>query len=259
MRSANPHTPSRPVLMHWAASMIAALPTTLALATGPTTAAKEDAPDQAFLQALPDEVDQPHEGIPDGVPSSYDWQRKGKRDRWNDPPAHFSAITGWGQVFWTRDASAGASADSITLQLRNHQTWLCENNVWRKVQASIPTGAQYRADFAGNTAKRPRLMKVEHGVLNVQFEPGTAFHFWPGEGRVDMSPQNLCGVLVLVQARVRSNHPGAEPKLLIGLGADYWLSRTSQWDNYKTNSAVGIGKLRQVQQDWTWYGLSTNS
>lgn len=210
-------------------------------------------PDRSFLTALPDDIDQPHEADPEGVPGDYDWKVKGKRDRWNDAPSNFSAITGWGQAFWVRGPISG----EVVLQLRNHQTWMCESGVWKKVQASLPTGAQFRADFAGNAARKPKLLEADGGVLSVIFDRGTAFHFWPSEGRASLAPSEFCGIRVLIQARVVPSTPGTNSKILLGLGADYWLNKEAPWDNYKTNYAVGVGRLRLVTTEWKWFGFGT--
>jgi hypothetical protein len=45
--------------------------------------------------------------------------------------------------------------------------------------------------------------------------------------------------------------------LLIGLGADYWLDEKAQWNHFKTNKDVAVGRLRALTWDWQWYGLST--
>ncbi len=201
-----------------------------------------------------------HEASPKGVPSSYDWSTRPKVDRWNKHPDNYTALTGWGQAFWTRDSTR----PQAYLQLRKHQTLVChgEQRQWSRVQSQLVEGAEFRPDFQGNAAvTTPFFSTVPPESNLVGWSISGAYHFWPSGGRARLPAGPLCGLLVLVQARAvpMSDSHTASPNLLLGMGADYWLSRTAPWDNYKTNAGVGVGRLRLVDETWHWYGFSSAS
>ncbi|MBX3606144.1 MAG: hypothetical protein KF788_12750 [Piscinibacter sp.] len=199
----------------------------------------------------------PHEQAPQGVPRGYDWAR-GPRVGAGNQPGRFRAATGWGQSFraeGSRDAAGG------TLQVRDLQVLLCvgPERAWQLVQRGPIEGRQFRADFGGDLSRPPPRFEQAGGVASVVFEPGAAFHFWPAQGRFELPAQPLCGVLVLLQARVEADRPGGDAGLLLGLGADYWADRQARWDHFRTNRDIAIGRLRRVTPEWRWYGLSTAS
>lgn len=201
-----------------------------------------------------------HEALPSGVPSSYDWFARPRKGTWNTVPEGFSALTGWGQAFWTQ----GTGAADAYLLLRNHMTLLCHgaSRRWTLLQASRTEGAEFRPDYAGNVAKSAfNPGPIEAGADAVGFAATSAYHFWPKAGRGKLPYAELCGMLVLVQARAEPVVPDgyAVPSLLLGLGADYWQNQTAAWDNYRTNRDVAIGRLRLVTVTWNWFGLSTAS
>lgn len=202
----------------------------------------------------------PHEALPKGVPSSYDWYVRPKVDQWNRPPGNFTALTGWGQAFWTHDT---ARADAY-LQLRRHQTLLChgEQRQWSLLQSRLVEGAEFRPDFKDNAAvPAPFFARVGEESNLVGWSPHGAYHFWPSGGRASLPNGPVCGLLVLVEARSVpvSASSGVASSLLLGLGADYWLSKTAPWDNYKTNAGVAVGRLRLVATSWRWFGFSSAS
>jgi hypothetical protein len=57
----------------------------------------------------------PHEGIPHGVPTSYNWASK-PRVGWGNNPQGFQAMTAWGQLY---EAVTGNPATSTRVQIRN--------------------------------------------------------------------------------------------------------------------------------------------
>jgi len=215
----------------------------------------------ARLMDLNSDRERMHQGIPLGVPKSYDWA-KGPRIGAGNNQGAYRAVTGWGQVFWNE----GASGHSGMLQIRNFQTFLChgKNRSWELVQEGGIQGREFRADFANNTNKEALVLEMNDGVASVKFSYGLAFHFWLEKGRAKLPESGICGFVVLLEARLTSLENLAQSidwasPLLIGLGADYWVDTTSRWDNYKTNTDIAIGRLKSVGPNWTWYGISTAS
>jgi hypothetical protein len=204
----------------------------------------------------------PHDALPAGVPPGFDWRERSKRESGNIVPAGFKAFTGWAHAFWIDGAPVGTQR----LEVRQNQTLICTWNggqrQWQRVQRGDIEGAAFRADFAGNENIPADVVQVMPGQARIGFGAGRAFHFWPRQGRIVLGSQPLCGVLALFQARAvtpdgRTLPAGAVSTLLAGGGADYWLDAAVPWDNYRTNSGVGLGVLRRVSPSWEWHGMGT--
>jgi hypothetical protein len=205
-----------------------------------------------------------HEGSADGLPMSYDWARASRIGRGNQVPDGYRALTGWGHVFWAA-GSSGSTVASQAVEIKDSQTYLCSgpSRQWQRVQHGSIEGASFRADFAGNENVPAQVTTIRGSEVRVGFPAGRAFHYWPRQGRIELAGNDaVCGVMVLFQARVvaadGSALPSAvAPALLIGAGADYWVSVNAPWNQYQTNQDVGIGQLRRLTSQWRWYGLTT--
>ncbi len=236
-----------------------AIPVLLSLTQGVAVQAAPVSIGLSALLNLNTDLTKRHEGVPVGVPSSYDWYARPRIHAGNSPGG-FSALTGWGHVFW-RD---GANDDGLGVQIRSFITLLCHGHTrkWTLIQRGKIAGAQFKANYAENFATRPLKFENLDGVATVTFKRGTAFHFWPACGRSELPAGPTCGVVALVEARLLVPEASAGKKnkdspYLIGLGADYWKDRSVQWDHYRTNKSVAVGRLRGLAGSWTWYGIST--
>ncbi len=201
-----------------------------------------------------------HEALAEGVPLGFDWAKTSRLGQGNTVPAGFGALIGWGQVFW----QASITSHTQAVEFRAIETYLCSGAAreWSRVQKGSVAGAAFWPDFANNEAVPASVTPLADDQVRVSFPADRAFHFWPRQGRVALSSTQLCGVLVLFQARAVAADgsalvSGATPQLLVGAGADYWTTTTADWDNYKTNKDVGIGQLRHLTSAWRWYGLNT--
>lgn len=202
---------------------------------------------------------QAHQGLPEGVPEEYDWAHKPRLGAGNDPGS-FTAFTGWGQVFSVK----GGKLPLLSVSIRNMQVLVCHSaqREWVLLQQGKVEGAQFRPDYKGNINVPPAFSRHVAGITSVQFEKGTAYHFWPQQGRVELPPKNLCGILVLLQARTTLPAGQALSErdgVLLGLGADYWRNKAAPWDNYQSNRDVAIGRLKWLDATWRWFGMSTAS
>lgn len=200
-----------------------------------------------------------HDARPKGVPTGYDWA-KGPRNGAGNNPGLYSATTGWGQIFWVN----GAKINSDRIEVRNFKYFIChgsEHN-WTLLQQGGIEGKQFRADYVNNSNNTAEFFEEKDGVATIAFDTGSAFHFWPKQGRVTLPSKDVCGVLVLLEARLSPKYgtiDNTREAFLIGLGADYWEKLNSKWSNFRTNTDVAIGRLKFVSNGWTWYGMSTAS
>jgi hypothetical protein len=210
------------------------------------------------LVTLSADMSLPHEGIPAGVPVEYDWARQARMGAGNDPGG-FTAFTGWGQAF----PAEGTSMATLSILLRDMRVLVChgQRRNWTLLQRGDVEGAQFQPDFGGNHNQPPVRVVKAGDAIAVKIADGSVYHFWPRQGRVDLPSQNLCGIVVLVQAKLvpdaQDPHADAtEHRALLGLGADYWKSKSAQWDNYESNRDVAIGRLKWLGDSWQWYGLA---
>ncbi|MFN9746409.1 MAG: hypothetical protein ACK57B_12270 [Betaproteobacteria bacterium] len=226
-------------------------------------------PGHQLLDVAPDELarvtldwNTAHEALPAGVPAGYDWRERGAAHAGNRAPPNFAAFTGWAHAFWATGAPVGRQH----LELRRMQTLLCKQaggeRRWQRVQQGGIEGASFKADFATGDNIPAEITPTDSGHVRVGFSEGRAFHWWPRQGRVTLATPELCGMLVLFQARAvaadgRELPPGTAPALLVGGGADYWLDTRVAWDQFRTNASVGVGPLRLAQPQWRWFGIST--
>lgn len=198
-----------------------------------------------------------HQAPPMGVPRDYSWSTKPQIEAGNQP-GRFKTITGWGHAFWSKDTVGHPGQ----LQIRSMHTFICSGpeRRWSRAQHGSIEGAEYRADFKNNANKAARYSS-DGAITNVSFDAGNTFHFWP-KGRAHLPAGDICGVVVVLEARAVDTRPTDSPRTggyLMGLGADYWIDASAPYDNFRTNKGVGLGRLKYVGDQWTWFGFSTAS
>ena len=214
-------------------------------------------PTSSWLTALNQDWPINHESYPLGVPTGYDWYYHGRIKAGNTVPDGFTAFTGWGQVFRTSSSSTA----TVPIQFRNMQVYVCygSSHTWVQLQQGGIAGAAFAPDFVGNV-NQPATITTSGDVTTVQFALDTAFHFWPSMGRADIPSTNLCGFLVLTEARLSTTDASQAGAYVFGFGIDYWKDKTAQWlADYSNNKDVGVGRMKKVGLSWAWYGLSTAS
>lgn len=199
-----------------------------------------------------------HEGSPMGVPKDFSWAGKPRMGAGNHR-GKYAAVTGWGHAFWSKDAIGHPGE----LQIRNFQMFICSGveKTWKRAQSGLIEGAEFRADFKNNKSSRAKYSSSD-GITTVTFDAGNTFHFWPSMGRVRLADNELCGFLVIFQGRAvapQNSPTSISGGYLLGAGADYWTDQSAQWDNFNTNTDIGIGRMKRVGPEWNWYGMSTAS
>ena len=116
------------------------------------------------------------DGFPLGVPTSYNWYKGWNGEGLETPPANFTALAGWGQVY----QEVGQPADSnpnATVQVANAQTYvhIKATGQWVLVENQSTTqltGGHFATDFAGNTATTMTETPLAGG--GVSFDAPTA-------------------------------------------------------------------------------------
>ena len=193
-----------------------------------------------------------HEGVPYGVPLSYDWAERPVIHAGLNIPQDYTHIIPWGIIYKERNSNAGPSLVSI----RNTRLFLCDARTqsWFMLREGSIDGAVFEPDFAGNINTEPKLLEKNGDEADVIFSTEKVFHFWTE--RESIGTDQLCGLIMLSEARQDPGSRKVQTPLLFSFGADYWLSHSSPWNNYTTNAGVGTGKFRYLTSSWRWYGFS---
>jgi len=205
----------------------------------------------------------PHEGMPHGVPTSYNWASE-PRVGWGNNPQGFQALTGWGQLY---EAATGNPATNTRVQIRNIKAYMLSkrDSQWLLLQSSIKVeGAAYREDYVGDVSRAADIRYEPDGSVSVKVGLGYNFHFWPSNGRASIDPNDVGGILTNVEARLVIDNPQqvddrSQARYLLSMGGDYWLNLTAKWDYWKTNGDIGIGKFKYVTTQWRAFNMTTLS
>lgn len=231
----------------------------LVIVAGSAAPADGAAPLQFSIGEAAQQMKRRHEAKPYGVPESYSWQAQPVVQPGNGPPPGFHAITGWGQIFRAR----GTAPVSLDVSIKNLRTYvLLTSGKLELIQASNSLdGAQFNTDYRNNASTPAQIGSDADGNTSVVTNPFAAFHFWPTSGKVTFEPRTVRGVVVAVEAKVnlkgRQTAADVDRKLILSVGADYWVAQDSRWDNYRTNVGVGMGRFGYISTEWRCFTMTT--
>ena len=207
------------------------------------------------------DLNRSHQGKLAGIPKHFDWAIKPRLDVFKDISRYKTAI-GWGHALWNENLPYNPE---LTLQIRNIQFYVCfgPDREWKQLQYGNITGAQFDTAFKNNVSRKASLQETVAGITSVKFDYGQVFHFWPDMGRSQLPAEDVHGFLTLFEARIVgasiNSNPDGESYIIIGGGADLWLEMTTKWDNFKSHTDVGVGRMKFVGSNWTSYGFSSVS
>jgi hypothetical protein len=201
------------------------------------------------------------EGFPVGVPPSYNWYQGWNSGGQVTPPADFTAVEGWGQVY--HEVGAGGYFNPhASVEIADARTYVhvTQTREWLLVQDQFKlqlTGGHFVPDFAGNVAIRMKVIPLSgaHTAFDPP-PPGYNNHFWYGSrgtfaaGTVDA---------VYVQMDMRVSDPGL--KLVAMVGADWWRDATAPYlDDHSNNPGIGGTNWVRLSTEWKtlgYYSMST--
>ena len=201
------------------------------------------------------------EGFPAGVPKSYNWYKGWNDDGLHTPPADFTALAGWGQVYQKVGASASSNAVA-NVEVANAKTYvrLKETGQWVLVEDQSRTaivGGHFVTDFAGNAGYPMVVSPLAGGGTSFSAPPAEHNdHFWHSTrgtyaaGTVDA---------VYVQMDMRVTDPNL--KLVAMVGADWWRDADAPFlANHSNNPGIGGSNWVELSTQWrtvAYYSLST--
>ncbi|WP_298545559.1 hypothetical protein [uncultured Aquimarina sp.] len=218
------------------------------------------------IQLIKDDMRLPHQGYPSGVPIELGWALQPRISYGNNPPDDWRAMFIWGQVY--TDPSGNPSTNT-RFQIRNLQAWYLSKTdgkwrLWEKT--SSIAGANYAEDFQGdiNIPADIRDESNNGGGISSTLRSGFNFHFWPNKNRISIDPNDIAGVWVSMESRLVVNEINKpddrrNARMMLSAGADYWSSLTAEWDQWKTNGDIGIGRFRYITEKWQVFNMHTLS
>ncbi len=199
------------------------------------------------------------DGRPLGVPSSYSWYG-GFMDGTDAPPAGFSSVTGWGQVY-QKAGEPISSNPNATVEVANAKTYVhLKTGEWVLVQDQANNqiaGGHFVTDFSGNAGYAMTSKTLPDGSVSFAAPPnGYNDHFWPN-ARGTYDPGTVDGVYVQMDMRV--NDPNLN--LIANLGADWWRTASAPYvDGFSNNPGAGMSNWVELSTQWQtlgFYSMST--
>ena len=215
------------------------------------------------IQRLAADMRLSHESSPHGVPESYGWTKRPRLAMGNNP-GKFKSMVAWGQVY---EAAEGSASNNVRVQIKDMRAYQLSRSdlKWRVLQNSRRVeGAAYREDFVNNANKKADQRTEPDGSISVKLSKNYNYHFWPATSRVNINPSNIRGIVVTVFAklipdRIQARQDLSRARYVLNVGGDYWLSQTANWDNFKTNGEIGIGRFKYLTKNWQMFTMTTLS
>lgn len=213
------------------------------------------------LQTIIDDMALPHDALPHGA-VHFDWGQAARIGWGNNPPADWTAMIPWGQVY---EPTSGSAATNTRIQLRNLAAWYLSktDDEWRQWTFSESVeGANYVEDFVDDKSKPADIRQEATGGISTTAGDGYNFHFWSENGRVRINPTDIAGTWITMEARLIVDDPNksddrAEAKYLLNVGGDYWKSLTAEWDQWKTNGDIAIARFKWLTSEWQAFNMHT--
>jgi hypothetical protein len=201
------------------------------------------------------------EGFPAGVPKSYSWYKGWNAGGEMTPPADFTAVEGWGQVYPKVGAATADSGPNANVEVANAKTYvlLKQTGQWKLVQDQSKlqlTGGHFVPDFAGNEAIPMKVMPLAHGHTAFDVPPaGYNNHFWY-TSRGTYAAGTVDGVYVQMDMRVTDSNL----KLVAMVGADWWRDASAPYlDDHSNNPGIGGTNWVELSTQWKTLGYYSMS
>jgi hypothetical protein len=202
------------------------------------------------------------EGFPAGVPRSYSWYRGWNAGGEMTPPADFTAVEGWGQVYPKVGAAAADANSNAIIEVANAKTYvhIKQTGRWILVQDQSKlqmTGAHFVPDFAGNEAIPMKVTPLPGGQTAFDVPPaGYNNHFWY-KSRGTYAAGTVDAVYVQMDMRVTDSNL----KLVAMVGADWWRDASAPYlDDHSNNPGIGGTNWVELSIQWKtlgYYSMST--
>lgn len=215
------------------------------------------------VQEILDDMLLPHEAIPSGVPTYYDWYGN-PRIHLGNSPGSFKYLMAWGHAY-VRDDYNGPTC-TFRLQIKNIKAYYLSKRdlKWYLIQSSEKvTGSDFIESYVQNKHKSSDMRTEKENSVSVRLDKGYNFHFWVPGKKVRIFGDDIKAILTMVEAKligyddVISNEADGCP-IVLGMGGDYWIDEYSSWGGVGVNNDdVGIGRLKCVGTEWRSFYMTT--
>lgn len=222
---------------------------------------KERQPPSNSLATIKNDMTLPHEGVLNGLPTTFDWSKNPRMGWGNNPPSDWFAMIPWGQVY--RDTFP-ITTSNTRIQIKHLQAWYLDND-YNWVQwagTSDIYGRHYYENYQDDFNITAQIRNENTGGISIAFLDGYNFHFWAADGRVTMNPNNIKGVWISVEARlILDDSDGVDDRnqanFMLGVGGDYWRNLTASWDNFQSSGDIAIGRMKYLSNEWQAFNMHT--
>ena len=195
------------------------------------------------------------EGFPAGVPRSYNWYKGWNGQGLETPPADFTAVEGWGQVYQRVGAPEHSNPDA-TVEVANAKTYVHvkQSGEWVLVQDQSKiqmTGGHFVPDFAGNAGYPMKMTPLAGGGTTFSAPPaGYNDHFWY-KSRGTYAAGTVDAVYVQMDLRVTD----PDLNLIASVGADWWRDANAPYlQDHSNNPGIGSSNWVELSTQWRTLG-----
>jgi hypothetical protein len=201
------------------------------------------------------------EGYAMGVPRTYDWcSGSYKPPEHSGPPADFTAVSGWGQVY-AETGKEHHQNPAAQIEIANSQTYvrIKSSRQWMLTQdqnVNPISGGYFVPDFSSEDAEPLRLEQKDGRAAIEAPPPGRNAHFWIIK-RGTYPAGHVDGVYV--QMDLRASDP--KMNLVANAGADWWRDPIADFvQGFANNPTAGTSNWIKLSSGWStlrFYSLST--
>ncbi len=201
-----------------------------------------------------------NEGYPDGVPLSYDWAN-GPVIGLGNNFAPQAALEWWGGLF---TGPNGNPATNTLVNVRDVSLYVLSKSTGIWTSYSFPfsqiSSDVYSADFTVDYGTSVPMRQESDGSFSFSVAAGQVSHFYAPYPRVSVNPNDIGGIVALMEARlILNNANGADDRstasYLLGSGTDPYPATTGP--GIENNESVGNGKLKYVEVNWRSFAMTT--
>ena len=193
------------------------------------------------------------EGSPLGVPHSWNWYTGWNDDGLHTPPAGFTAVEGWGQVY--HQEGQPLTNPSANVEVANSKTYvrIKQTGEWVLVQdqSRLPiAGGHFVTDFANNGGYGMNV-STTGGVASFD-APSSGYndHFW-FQSRGTYQAGTIDAVYVQMDMRTTD----ANANLVASVGADWWRDANAPYlQDHSNNPGIGSSNWVELTTEWRTLG-----
>jgi hypothetical protein len=215
--------------------------------------------DVSFRQVVKQNTLGQSEGAPVGVPRSYNWFKGWNNDGKKIPPADFTAVEGWGQVYQRIGADPYSSLTS-SIEVANAKTYVrLKGGGWMLVQDQTKSqivGGHFVPSFQNNAGHPMTTVPRDGGVISFS-PPASDYndHFWFGS-RGTYVAGSIDAVYVQMDIRVTDD----KLDLIAMVGADWWRDgRAPYLQDHSNNPGAGSSNWIKLSTGWSTLGFYSST